>query len=67
MKPLDLIRGAVRPVVTVVLVLAQIAFVGAGIYTGDFEAAKVLAPFTMMPLTYWYVERTISRRDQAAP
>lgn len=67
MNVLDFIRGAVRPVTTVLLAAAQIAFIGTGVASGNFDAAKLLAPFTMMALTFWYVGRENARRESPTP
>jgi hypothetical protein len=60
-KIADLVRALVRPVATGMLVSAQIAFVAAGLHTGNFEAAKIITPVAMMPLAWWFAERAVTK------
>jgi hypothetical protein len=67
------LRSAVRPTITWALTAAQIglAMLWAGNEIGGGDSAvvsaapdafKALSPFTMMALTYYFVERSVSKR-----
>lgn len=59
---IEFIRAVVRPLVTVGIVAAQIVFIGWGVVEADFTAATEMAPFTMMVLTFWFVDRANARK-----
>ena len=57
----DFVRGIVRPVATLGIIGAQIAFFGAGIHSGDLTVGKELLPLTGIVMTFWFVDRGISK------
>lgn len=67
MNALDYIRGLIRPVGTYTLILAQVGFLAAGMVTGDYEAAKAVGTLTGVAMTYYFVDRTNSKRDNSTP
>lgn len=53
---LALIRGAVRPLVTVMVVGTFLAFLG----MEKFEAAQeIFEPLVLLVVTFWFVDRTL--------
>ena len=66
-QAVDAVRGLVRPLVTFAVVGAQIAFIGAGVVTGSFEAAKQMLPLTTMAVSFWFLERAVSRASGRQP
>ena len=63
---IEFMRAAVRPVVTVGIVAAQIVFIGWGVVVSDFAAAKEMSTFTGIVLTYWFLDRAMKRAGQGA-
>lgn len=61
------VRGLVRPLVTYAVMAAQIAFIGAGAASGDFEAAKMMQALTGVVVGFWFLERAVSRASGRAP
>lgn len=57
----EFIRGIVRPVATIGIIGAQIAFFGAGIASGDLTVGKELLPLTGIVMTFWFVDRSVSK------
>ncbi len=57
----EAVRALVRPVVTYGVVAAQVAFIGTGVVSGNFEAAEKLGPFTMMALSFYFIERALQK------
>lgn len=57
----EFISGVVRPVATLGIIGAQIGFFGAGIHSGDLSAAKELLPLTGIVMTFWFVDRGLSK------
>ena len=61
------VRSLVRPLVTYAVIGAQIAFIGAGVHSGDFEAAKMMSAITGVVVGFWFLERAVSRASGRAP
>lgn len=57
---LDFVRGIVRPVAVFVILGAFIAFAGG---LEPEQAVDATTPFAAMALTYYFVERTHSKKD----
>lgn len=61
---LQALRGAVRPAVTLIVVLAQLAFVGAGVHSGNFDGAEMMIPITTVIIGFWFAERAVNNRGR---
>ncbi len=57
----EFVRGLVRPLTTIMVLGAQIAFFGAGVHSGDLTVAKELLPLTGIVITFWFVDRGLAK------
>lgn len=55
---LEVIRGAVRPIITVMVVGTYLAFLGMGKFDAALEIAQ---PLVLLVVTFWFVERMVRR------